>query len=208
MDEAVGKKQFYSIEGQHASTIKIKRSIFICALSHVQSIDEAKQFISGVSRENRTATHNCWAYILGDQGGIFHSSDAGEPPGTAGKPILNMLKKNEMTKVAAVVTRHFGGVKLGVRGLMEAYGESVQATIDKLTLRKVVKSIRLKIEVSYEFNETLLNLVKKYLVRINHTGYAEKIDHRIEIAKENEKEAVQMLKEYQGMGKLKFELLD
>ena len=78
---------FYSTQGQRTTNIKIKRSVFICTMEYVESIDEAKTFISTISRENQTATHNCWAYIVGEQGDIFHSSDAGEPSGTAGKPM-------------------------------------------------------------------------------------------------------------------------
>lgn len=74
---------FYSIEQRRTTTIKIKRSIFICTLEYVESIESAKKFITGISKENKTATHNCWAYILGENGEVFHCSDAGEQIGRA-----------------------------------------------------------------------------------------------------------------------------
>lgn len=199
---------FYSVEGEHVATIKIRRSTFICSLAYAGSISEAKDFISRVSRENKKATHNCWAYILGDQGEISHCSDAGEPPGTAGKPMLNMLKKYQMTWAAVVVTRYFGGVKLGVKGLIDAYGVSVQAVLDGTRLKKVVKSISFSIEVPYDFNDILMSRIKKYLVRICDTQYSEKVVHHLEIDLSYEKEMLLIMEECQNMGKLQFSILE
>ena len=171
---------FYSIKHQRTTDIKIKRSVFICTMEYVESIDKAKEFISRISKENHTATHNCWAYIVGEKGDIFHSSDAGEPSGTAGKPMLNTLQRYGMTNVAAVVTRHFGGVKLGVRGLIDAYCESVSSTIELKKLTKLVKTIKVCIEVSYEFNDTLHNQIQNFIVGIQKTDYSDKIVHIFE----------------------------
>ncbi len=203
MDE----KYFFSIEHGRTITIKIKRSIFICTLEYVESIEKAKNFISRISKENKTATHNCWAYILGEKGDIFHSSDAGEPSGTAGKPMLNTMKSHGMTNIAAVVTRHFGGIKLGVRGLIEAYSVSVKNTIELKKLKKLVQTISILIEVSYEFNDTLLNQIKNYLVQIKNTAYTDKIVHTIEIELKNLAKVERLLSEYQFRGKLKFSMI-
>lgn len=198
---------FYSIEHQRTSTIKIRRSVFICTLEFVDSIENAKEFISRISKENKTATHNCWAYVLGDKGEIFHCSDAGEPSGTAGKPILNTLKSHCMTNIAAVVTRHFGGVKLGVRGLIEAYSASVKETIDLKKLKKLIHTVSIDIKVSYEFNDTLLNQIKKYLDRITNTAYTDKIVHRVEVELKNYARMESLLLEYQARKKLKFTII-
>jgi len=101
----------------------------MCTLGYVDSLEKAKQFISRISKENKTANHNCWAYILGEKGELFHCSDAGEPSGTAGKPMLNALQSHCMTNIAAVVTRHFGGVKLGVRGLKSLMSLTISCSI-------------------------------------------------------------------------------
>jgi len=82
---------FYSIERQRTTTIKIKHSVFVCTLEYVESIAKAKEFISRISKENKTATHNCWAYILGEKGEVFHSSDAGGKP-SVGVPVPGEIK--------------------------------------------------------------------------------------------------------------------
>jgi len=201
------KNSFYSINYHRTTTIKIKRSIFVCTLEYVNSIEKAKNFISRISKENKTATHNCWAYILGEKGDIFHSSDAGEPSGTAGKPMLNTMKSYAMTQIAAVVTRHFGGVKLGVRGLIKAYSTSVKNTIELKKLKKLVQAVSLQIEVSYEFNDTLLNQIKNYLIEIKNTAYTDKIIHMIEIELKSFNRVERLLAEYQARGKLKFTII-
>jgi len=199
---------FYSIKKQRRTDIKIKRSVFICTMEYVESIDKAKEFISSISKENHTATHNCWAYIVGEKADVFHSSDAGEPSGTAGKPMLNTLKRHGMTNVAAVVTRHFGGVKLGVRGLIEAYSESVSRTIELKKLRKLVQTIKICIEVSYEFNHTLQNLIKNFIVGIQKTDYSDKIIHILEVEDQDFKKLDKLLSEYQSREILKFSVIE
>jgi len=198
---------FYSVEHQRTATIKIKRSVFICNLEYVNTIEQAKQFISMISKENKTATHNCWAYILGGKGEVFHCSDAGEPSGTAGTPMLNTLKNHCMTNIAAVVTRHFGGVKLGVRGLMDAYGLSVKNTIDLKKLKKLVQVIRLVIEVSYDFNDILLSQIKTHIIHLIDTVYTDKIVHTIDIEQKTYARVDCLLTAYQSQGKLKFQII-
>jgi uncharacterized YigZ family protein len=198
---------FYSIEHQRTTTIKIKRSVFICTLEYVDSIEKAKNFISRISKENKTATHNCWAYIVGEKGDMFHCSDAGEPSGTAGKPMLNTMQSHGMSNIAAVVTRHFGGVKLGVRGLIDAYCASVENTIELKKLKKLIQAVSILIEVSYEFNDFLLIQIKNYLTRIMDTTYTDKIVHTIEIEQKDYVKVDRLLSEYQSRGKLKFTIL-
>lgn len=107
---------------------KIKRSEFIANVSVCRSDDEAKDFFAHTAERFRDATHNCRAYILAD--GTEYSSDDGEPSGTAGKPILNAIKHTGLVNAAVVVTRYFGGVKLGVRGLIDAYGGTAQKALE------------------------------------------------------------------------------
>src|SRR6185312_11703653 len=92
---------------------EVNRSRFLCALAPAATEQEAQDFIASVRKEHADATHNCWAYVIGDDG---------EPGGTAGVPMLQMLLRREMRYVAAVVTRYYGGVKLGAGGLIRAYG--------------------------------------------------------------------------------------
>jgi uncharacterized YigZ family protein len=207
-ENIMDKNYFYSVEHQQQTTIKIKRSVFICTLEYVESIDSAKKFISRISKENKTANHNCWAYIVGEKAEVFHSSDAGEPSGTAGKPMLNILQGHHMTNIAVVVTRYFGGVKLGVRGLIEAYGAVVKNAIDEKKLKKLIKTINIFVEVSYEFNDILLNQMKNYSTIIQATSYTDKVVHTFEIEFSDFYKVENLLSEYQARKKLAFNIID
>ncbi|MFI2373917.1 YigZ family protein [Streptomyces sp. NPDC018964] len=111
---------------------EINRSRFLCALAPAATEQEAQDFIAAVRKEHADATHNCWAYVIGADASIQKASDDGEPGGTAGVPMLQMLLRRDMRYVVAVVTRYYGGVKLGAGGLIRAYGGSVGEAIDDL----------------------------------------------------------------------------
>lgn len=117
-------------EGVHES--EISRSRFICSLAPAATEEEAKEFITRVRAQHPTATHNCYAYVLGADGGVQKASDDGEPGGTAGVPMLQMLNRRGVRYAAAVVTRYFGGTKLGAGGLIRAYGGVVGEALDAL----------------------------------------------------------------------------
>ncbi|RCV57276.1 YigZ family protein [Marinitenerispora sediminis] len=109
---------------------EVRRSRFVCALARVADEDEARAFIAERRRLHWNATHNCTAYVVGPDGRVRRSSDDGEPSGTAGVPMLEVLRHRGVTDTAAVVTRYFGGVKLGAGGLIRAYGGAVSAALD------------------------------------------------------------------------------
>ncbi|MFF4170672.1 YigZ family protein [Streptomyces sp. NPDC001744] len=117
-------------EGVHET--EINRSRFLCALAPVADEREAQEFVARVRAEHPTATHNCFAYVLGADASVQKASDDGEPGGTAGVPMLQMLLRRDMRYAAAVVTRYYGGVKLGAGGLIRAYGGVVGEAIDAL----------------------------------------------------------------------------
>ena len=115
----------------------ISKSRFICSLKKVKTEEEAQEFIKAVKKEFWDATHNCSAYIIDEQ--HQRSSDDGEPSGTAGMPMLGVLRKQELQQVAAVVTRYFGGIKLGAGGLVRAYSGAVAYAADAAGLAQKVK---------------------------------------------------------------------
>ncbi|WP_329015274.1 YigZ family protein [Streptomyces sp. NBC_00690] len=117
-------------EGVHET--EINRSRFICALAPVATEEEAQAFVARIRREHPTATHNCFAYVLGADASVQRASDDGEPGGTAGVPMLQMLLRRDIRYAAAVVTRYYGGVKLGAGGLIRAYGGVVGEALDAL----------------------------------------------------------------------------
>ena len=180
--------------------LKIRRSEFICRLARTDSIEAAKTFISTISKENKTATHNCWAYIVGDAGQVCHSSDAGEPSGTAGKPMLNVLTSHRMTRVTAVVTRQFGGVKLGVRGLIRAYSDAVEAALAGAGKVRLIQASPVRIQVTYECNDRVLNQVHRFNASIRHTEYGEQIIHEILVEKRQAPDFIQMLSPFESRG--------
>lgn len=116
--------------GVHES--EIKRSRFLCALAPVASEAAAQEFIARVRREHAGASHNCYAYVIGAEGRVHRASDDGEPGGTAGTPMLQVLLRREIRDVVAVVTRYYGGIQLGAGGLVRAYGGAVSAALDEL----------------------------------------------------------------------------
>ncbi len=136
---------FTSLKEISRASIKIKHSIFIATASFVESEDAAKAFISKISFEFKDATHNCWAYKIGE---TEYSSDAGEPSGSAGKPILFSIKSSGMDRVAVVVTRYFGGTKLGIRGLIEAYSGAANMAL-KGKQEKFLIGKKIKVETDY-----------------------------------------------------------
>ncbi|MCZ4124253.1 YigZ family protein [Streptomyces sp. H39-S7] len=117
-------------EGVHES--EIKRSRFVCALAPASSEPAAQAFIQRIRKENPGATHNCFAYVIGAEGRVHKASDDGEPGGTAGTPMLQVLLRREVRDVVAVVTRYYGGIQLGAGGLVRAYGGAVSAALDDL----------------------------------------------------------------------------
>ncbi|MFC4053622.1 IMPACT family protein [Actinomadura syzygii] len=121
--------------------LEVRRSRFVCTLARVAEEADAAAFIAGHRRAHRDATHNCTAYVVGEHGEITRSSDDGEPAGTAGVPMLEVLVRRGLTGTAAVVTRYFGGVKLGAGGLARAYAQAVGDAVDAVgvvELRPVV----------------------------------------------------------------------
>ena len=122
-------QKYRTIKEDNQHEVKIKKSRFICFLKRIETEEEAKAFIQQIKKEHWKANHNCSAFVLGDHHEIQRSSDDGEPSGTAGVPMLEVMKKNDLINVCAVVTRYFGGTKLGAGGLIRAYSGSVAQAI-------------------------------------------------------------------------------
>ncbi|MFF4260512.1 YigZ family protein [Streptomyces virginiae] len=117
-------------EGMHES--EINRSRFLCSLAPAATEQEAQDFVARIRKEHPTASHNCFAYVVGADASVQKASDDGEPGGTAGVPMLQMLMRRDIRYAVAVVTRYYGGVKLGAGGLIRAYGGVVGEALDEL----------------------------------------------------------------------------
>lgn len=125
-------EQYRTVARRGIHETEVNRSRFICALAPAATEQEAQDFVAGVRREHPTATHNCFAYVIGADASVQKASDDGEPGGTAGAPMLQMLVRRDVRYVVAVVTRYYGGVKLGAGGLIRAYGGAVGEALDAL----------------------------------------------------------------------------
>ncbi len=198
----------YTIENDRSHEIKIQRSRFICSMRHVTSLEDAKAFISEIAAQHKQANHNCWAYVVGDNGELFHASDAGEPSGTAGKPMLNSLKRHNLTKVSVVVTRYFGGIKLGIRGLIEAYTQAVEECIQTHPLKKILYLRHFNIVTDYGFAETLKHRISGLKGNVADASYTDKVTLTVDVEMDNSQSLFDFLTELQQSGTLKFHEMD
>ena len=142
----------YSIKNNVENTKVEKKSKFICKLFRVNNIDEIKEILDKLNKEYSDATHTCYAYIID---GIEKCSDDKEPSGTAGMPILNVLKKNNLDHILAVVIRYFGGIKLGAGGLTRAYSNSTIEAINNSKIIELVKGYYIQIEFDFSQKKTV-----------------------------------------------------
>lgn len=166
---------YRTIKEDHVKEIEIKKSRFICYLKRIKSEDEAKAFISALKKEHWKANHHCAAFVIGQRSEIQRSSDDGEPSGTAGVPMLEVLKKNDLIDVAAVVVRYFGGIKLGAGGLIRAYAGSVAQAVEEVG---IVEG-RLQQEISVSLAYPLLGKLQKFLeaqqIAVKDTAYTDQV---------------------------------
>lgn len=148
-----------TINNDSKITIEITKSIFHSIMRHVDNVDDAKAFFQEIKDEYPNATHYCTAYVIGKNGEYGHYNDDGEPSGTAGMPMFDVLRKNELTNVAVVVVRYFGGIKLGAGGLVRAYSKSVS---ENLRVCEVIDIIEYKF-IKLSFDYSLLKLIERNL---------------------------------------------
>lgn len=127
-----GPEEYVSVAAEGVHETEVNRSRFLCALAPAATEDEAREFIARVRKDHPGAHHNCSAYVIGADARVQKADDDGEPGGTAGVPMLQMLLRREVRFAVAVVTRYFGGVKLGAGGLIRAYGGAVGEALDAL----------------------------------------------------------------------------
>ena len=154
---------------------EIKKSRFICHAKRVYSEEEARDFIAAIKKEHYKATHNCSAFIVGEKSEIKRTSDDGEPSGTAGVPMLGVMENHQLTNVCFVVTRYFGGIKLGAGGLIRAYAGSVAFAIKEIGLIEIKEQAGLRLKMSYSQYQNFDNFLKaKFTDLVATTIYIDK----------------------------------
>jgi uncharacterized YigZ family protein len=163
--------------GQHE--IVIDKSRFIAHIARATTEEEAIQFIQSIKKEHNSATHNCSAYLIGETDNIQKANDDGEPSGTAGVPMLEVLKKRELKDTVAVVTRFFGGIKLGAGGLIRAYGKSVSDGLNHIGV--VQRQLHQIVHITFDY--TLLgkmeNELRNSAYPIKEMNYMEKVEIQV-----------------------------
>jgi uncharacterized YigZ family protein len=142
---------YYTVKGYGEHELIIEKSRFICYIERVSTEEDAQNFIQQIKKKHYNANHNCSAYIIGDQDHIQKANDDGEPSGTAGVPMLEVLKKKKIKNTVVVVTRYFGGIKLGTGGLIRAYGKSVSEGLNAVGIveRRLMRVMHTKIDYTW-----------------------------------------------------------
>ena len=163
--------EFLTINGEAENINVIERSKFICNLKGISDESEAKAYIDMLRKRHSLANHSCYAYIADDKGLIQKFSDAGEPQGTAGLPMLEVLKNKRLFKTVAVVTRYFGGIKLGTGGLTRAYGGAVLDCINVAKISKMCESKVIRISLNYDGYSRLLKAVNNENISVLNTQF-------------------------------------
>lgn len=165
--------------------IKVKGSMFIAGLIPVKSKRDAEQAYNNIKKKYYNATHNCFAYRIDSNN--FRYSDDGEPNGTAGKPILQMIDSRNLSEVLCVVTRYFGGTKLGTGGLIRAYSYAAKEALDKCKIQKKIRSKKVQIIFNYNHENSVRKLLNKYSGILESSDYADHIKMNILIPESKSK---------------------
>lgn len=149
----------FRIQNTYENTIVIEKSQFITRIFRVNTVEEVNATLEYIRKKHYDATHNCYAYILGDNAEIQKCSDDGEPQKTAGAPMMDVLKKNNVTNILAVTTRYFGGILLGAGGLVRAYSESVSSCLKLAELYDIKPVRKFTFTTSYSGYNTILRVL-------------------------------------------------
>ena len=176
--------EFITILKDETAEIVEKKSKFIANISYVENIEEAEAKIKDIKKKYYDAKHNCIAYRVMENGRIVEkASDDGEPSGTAGGPMLNILQKNNLCNLVVVVTRYFGGILLGTGGLVRAYSDVTQKAIEKTIKVFKVEGIEMEVRIDYSNLDIFKYYCKNNEIKITKTDYYEDIVLKIEMEK-------------------------
>lgn len=187
---------YKTIKEQVSAELIEKKSKFIANLYYVSSVKEAEEIIQNTKKKYYDARHNCFAYNIKDNSStIFKSSDDGEPAGTAGAPMLNILKKNEICNVLIIVTRYFGGILLGTGGLVKAYSEATIKAIENAEYVAEEDGLEIEIIINYNDFEKIKTYCNKNSLKIVNSEYNEKVKCIIELNEEEKNKIIDSINE-------------
>lgn len=161
------------------ASYEIQKSRFIAYTSHVETEAEARNFVTAIKKKHFDARHNCSAWVLGADSSQQKSNDDGEPGGTAGNPILEAIKQHGLTNVVVVVTRYFGGIKLGAGGLIRAYSHTASLGLEATPCLEVKPFCLIEAEMDYSLLGTVENWIRNEELRTGETAYLDKVTVRL-----------------------------
>ena len=182
-----------TIKNPIQSEINVKKSQFICSLFPTKTKAESKEIIKKINEQYSDATHNCTAYIVSDGEGF---DDDGEPGGTAGKPMINVLRKNELHNVTAIVTRYFGGIKLGAGGLVRAYSKSVMEAIGEAEILEIEEYDVYEIVFEYSDIKIADSEVRNNHLEVIDKQYSDKVTY--DIVSKDSRDILKIFEKYSG----------
>ena len=188
--------EFRTIKEDGQVQEEIKKSRFICHAKRVYSEEEARDFIAAIKKEHYKATHNCSAFIVGERSESKGTRDDGEPSGTAGVPMLGVLENHNLTNVCVVVTRYFGGIKLGAGGLIRAYAGSVALAVKEIGIIEIKEQAGIAIQMSYAQYQEYGNFLKEHNLMELETTFTDQIDTMIYVNKEEKENIKSALVEF------------
>lgn len=153
----------YSVlDAPSKAVIKVKGSRFIAEALPVSTVEQAEAALAAIRKRDYSATHHCSAYRIGPEGSVFRYSDDSEPNATAGQPILRQIEGRQLTNTMVVVTRYYGGTKLGTGGLIRAYGDAASAALSEAAVREVIPRSRLAFTFSYQDTSAAMHTISRH----------------------------------------------
>ena len=190
------EKEIRTVFAQSEYEKIIEKSKFITYLAHVESEEEARLFIASVRSQHTTATHVCYAFVADKLGNLQRFSDDGEPQGTAGVPMLEVLKNRKLYETAAAVVRYFGGIKLGAGGLVRAYSSCVAEALDRADIRSLQVCAEYQIQTDYAGVDGVNMYFSTHACSVLATDYGEKVTFKVAVKKTEEEPFIAGLIDY------------
>ncbi len=201
------RKDYHTIQGYGESELIIQKSRFLTYVSRAETEQQAQDFINNIKEKHKSANHNCSAYIIGEHENIQKANDDGEPSGTAGVPMLEVLKKQGLQDTVVVVTRYFGGIKLGGGGLIRAYGKATTEGIDAAKVVERKLHHLMKISIDYTWLGKVENEVRNSVYPLKEINYADLVEVMVFTKADEEETFIDWMAEMTN-GQAKVELVE
>lgn len=187
--------QYFTVKAEGTHEINIQKSRFIAHVKRAETEEEAQGFIQEIKKEHWNATHNCSAYMIGEHDQIQKANDDGEPSGTAGVPMLEVLKKRNLKDTVVVVTRYFGGIKLGAGGLIRAYGRAVSEGIDSIGIVQRTLMTVMHVKADYTWLGKLENEIRSSDYQLKVIHYSDLVEMEVYVKEDKVNEFLEWMTE-------------